>query len=210
MFFPQKVAITSVGVGAEMFCAAVQFISAGLDRGFCVSRMSYVAKSKLLEEIIVQLRRKGLEIPDEVLSDLKAARALMNIAQADSGGMGETAPRIEEYLGNVEGYVLAEAERWFAPEQVSCWLEALAVASCMACVPSQKQEEERMRMVPGVPRDQKWVRVEPIAGLPVEKLERLASEMGLGFRRESSGRLVVYGSDEAVKGFIRRVSKHTS
>jgi hypothetical protein len=173
--------------------------------------MSYSAKSKLLEEIIVELRRKGLEVPDNILSDLKSARALMKIIKADSHGMSETAPRIEEYLGNVEAYVMAEAERWFAPEQVSQWLAALDLASCTGRVSGQEPEaEEPMRIIPGVPRDQKWVRVEPIAGLPLERLEQLASEAGLGFRRESSGRLVVFGADEAVKGFIRTLSKLTS
>ena len=50
-------------------------------------------------------------------------------------------------------------------------------------------------------------RVEPIDNLPVEKLEQRATEANLVFRREKDGCLIVYGTDEAVKGFIKKISK---
>ena len=168
--------------------------------------MSHVAKSKLLEEIIIQLRKKGIEIPANVMTDLKSARTLIKIEKADECERGETEPRIDQYLGSVEAYVMAEADKQFPPEQVEKWLTELDLASCNSCV-SVKETKEEMRMIPGVPRDQKWIRVEPIEGFPLEKLEKMATEAELGIRREKNGRLIVYGKDEAVKGFIKKVSK---
>ena len=169
-------------------------------------RLSHVAKSKILEEVIIELRKKRLEIPANIMSDLKSARTLMKIEKADPRGRGETEPKIDEYLGSVEAYVMTEAGKQFGQEKVEKWLAALDLASCESCV-TVVDEKEEMRMIPGVPRDQKWIRVEPIESLPIEKLERMATEAKLGFRREKDGHLIVYGSDEAVKGFIKKISK---
>lgn len=168
--------------------------------------MSHVAKSKLLEEIIIELRKRKIEIPANVMADLKSARTLMKIQKADSADKGETEPRIEMYLYNVETYLMSEADRLFPPEKVEKWLTALDLASCESCITVEAPKEEN-RMIPGIPRDQKWIRVEPIERLPVERMEEMATEAKLSFRREKDGRLIVYGSDEAVKGFIKEISK---
>jgi hypothetical protein len=167
---------------------------------------SHLAKSKLLEEILYELRKKGHEIPMNVMSDLKSARTLMQIENVNSKGGGETEPRIDQYLANVEAYLVTEAETNFPHEKVEKWLTSLDLASCETCVKVEPTKPE-MRMIPGVPRDQKWVRVEPIASLPLEKLEKIAAECGLSFRREKDQRLVAYGSDEAVKAFVKRINK---
>ncbi|MCW4017482.1 MAG: DUF2096 family protein [Candidatus Bathyarchaeota archaeon] len=168
--------------------------------------MSHVAKSNLLEEIIIELRKKQVEIPANVMTDLKSARTLIKVEKADARARSQTEPKIDQYLVNVEAYVMAEADKQFPPEKVEQWLTALDLASCDSCVTVQDPKEE-MRMISGVPRDQKWIRVEAIDGLPLEKLEQMATEANLGIRREKDGRLVVYGADEAVKGFIKKAIK---
>jgi len=167
---------------------------------------SHLAKSRLLEEILIELRKKGREIPPNVLSDLKSARTLMQIENVDTKGRGETEPDIDEYLANVEAYFVTEAESNFPPEKVENWLKALDLASCESCV-TVKESKTEMRLIPGIPRDQRWIRVEPIDSLPLVKLEKLATEVGLHLRREKDGHLVVYGRDEAVKGFVKTISK---
>ena len=168
--------------------------------------MSHVAKSRILEEIIIELRRKGLEIPLNILSDLKSARTLMKIEKADQKGIGETEPKIDEYLGDVEAYLITEAEKVFPHEKVEKWLETLDIASCDSCV-TVVEEKEEMRMIPGIPRDQKWIRLEPLESLPSERLEQMATDAKLSFKKEKDGHLVVYGSEEAVKGFVKEISK---
>jgi hypothetical protein len=169
-------------------------------------RLSHVAKSKIIEEIIIELRKKNLEIPASVMSNLKSARTLMKIERADPRSKGETEPKIDVYLSSVEAYVMTEASKQFGAEKVEKWMAALDLASCETCV-TVVEEKEEMRFIPGVPRDQKWIRVEPIASLPLEKLEQMANESKLGFRREKDGHLIVYGSDEAVKGFVKKMTK---
>ncbi len=141
------------------------------------------------------------------MSDLKSARTLMEIDNVDSKDSDEKEPKIDMYIANVESYLISEAEKAFPPEQVAKWLTALDLASCESCVTVERSRQE-MRMIPGVPRDQKWVRVEPIENLPLEKLEKMASDASLSFRREKDGHLIVYSADDAaVKTFIKKISK---
>ncbi len=168
--------------------------------------MSHIAKSKVLEEIIVEIRKKGLMIPPKVMSDLKAFRTLMIVEKVDPQGHGATEPRIDEYIRKVEAYAISEAEKLFPPEKVQDWLTALEKAGCETCVPP-KQPKEEIRMIPGVPRDKKGVRVTPIKTLPIEKLEEMATENNLTSRRDKDGHLIVYGDDKDVKDFVKRMTK---
>jgi hypothetical protein len=167
--------------------------------------MSHVAKSRIIEEIIIELRRKGLEIPPNVMSNLKSARTLMKVEKVDSKDQGETDPKIDQYISSVEAYAITEANRHFPGEKVDKWLTALDLASCDTCVTIEKPKEEK-RFIPGVPRDQKWIRVEPINSLPIEKLEKMATENKLSFQRDKDGHLIVYGTDENVKIFVKKMT----
>jgi hypothetical protein len=167
--------------------------------------MSHVAKSKILEEIIIELRKKGLEIPPNVMSDLKSARTLLKVEKADSKGMGETEPKIDQYIGSVEAYVITEAAKLFSSDRVDKWLTALDIASCETGVTIEEPKEE-MRFIPGVPRDQKWIRAEPTENSPKETFEKTATEMKLSYKNDSDGHLIVYGSAEKIKEFIKEIS----
>ena len=168
--------------------------------------MSQLNRSKILEEIIIELRKKSLEIPVNVLSDLKSARTLMKVEQADQKGHGETSPKIDEYLAGVEAYLVTEAGKCFPAEKVDEWLRRLDLASWDSCAIVEDEKEET-RFIPGLPRDQKWIRLEPIAGFPIPKLEQMATETHLSFREEKDNHLTVYGTAEAIKEFIKKISK---
>jgi hypothetical protein len=165
--------------------------------------MTHLATSRVLEDMIIEFRKKGLPIPLNVLTDLKSARVLMKVGDVDRKGLGETAPKIEEYLGSVEAYLVSEAQKKFSPEQIDEWLRRLEAASCDTCVAEEKEES---RFIPGLPRDQKWVRVEPIKSLPAEKLKQLATETNLSFRTEEDGHLIVYGKAEDIKEFVKKMT----
>lgn len=168
--------------------------------------VSHVAKSQLLEEIIIELRRKGMEIPANVMSNLKSARTLMTVEEADSRAQGETEPKIDEYLYSVEAYIMTEADKFLPAEKVQKWMAELDIASCDSCVTVVKPKEE-MRMIPGVPRDQKFIRAKPIDNLPIEKLEKMATETNLGFRRDKDGHLIVNGTQENIKAFVKKMTE---
>jgi len=166
--------------------------------------MGYLSVWKVLEEMIMEFRKKGLSIPATVMNDLKSTRTMIKIMNADSS-RGETALKIEEYLGSVEAYLVTEAQKKFTPEYIDDWLRRLQEASCEVC----EEKEEEPRFIAGIPRDQKWIRIEPLANLPLEKLKQLANESNLSCCVQEDGRLLVYGKAEDIKKFVKKMTGET-
>ena len=131
----------------------------------------------------------------------------MKVEKADPKGRGETEPEIDQYIASVEAYVMTEASKYFPPEKLEKWLTALDLAACNPCVLGGESTEEETRFIAGVPRDQKWVRVEPIARLPIEKLEEMATETKLNFHREKDGHLIVYGAPQNIRTFVKKMTQ---
>jgi hypothetical protein len=80
------------------------------------------------------------------------------------------------------------------------------MANCETC----EENTEESRFVAGVPRDQKWIRVEPLASLPVEKLKQLARETNLSISIQEDGRMLVYGKAEDLKEFVKKMTTETN
>ncbi len=162
--------------------------------------MGYLAVWKVLEEMIADLRKKGLSVPAEVMTDLKSARTMIKILNADPS-RGETMQKIDEYLENVESYVVSEAQKKFGVEYVDEWLKRLGKASSQIF----DEEEEETRFISGIPRGQKWIRVKPLPELPIEKLKKLAEESNLSYNIQKDGFLLVHGKDEDIKHFVKKM-----
>jgi len=163
--------------------------------------MGYLAVWKVLEEMIMEFRKKGISIPADVMDNLKSARTMIKILKADPY-RGETMQKIEEYLGNVESYLISEGQKKFGVEYVDEWLKRLDEAG--ARMPDV--EDEETRFVPELPRDQKWIRVKPSTELPIEKLKTLAQESNLSYKLQNDGYLLVYGEDEHLKEFVKKMA----
>jgi len=176
--------------------------------------MGYEAVWKVLEEIVIELRKKGVATPPNVMNDLKSAKVLIKVLDASERDRGDTAPKIEQYLGSVEAYLVTEAQKTFPPAHIDAWLRRIEEANCDMCqtcgVRKETKEKVEEKFVTGVPRDQKWIRVEPLARLPAEKLKQLAGETSLFFREEKDGHLIVYGSAENIKRFVKRMVEQTT
>ena len=164
--------------------------------------MGYLAMWKVLEEIITEFRKKQLPIHERVMNDLKSAKTMIKIVNADAGH-GENSLKIEEYLGSVEAYLVTEAQKHFAPESIDNWLKRLQQANCEIC----EENAEETRFVAGVPRDQKWIRVEPLTNLPIEELKQLALETNLSTTIQKDWRMLVYGRAEDLKEFVKKMTE---
>lgn len=173
--------------------------------------MDYEAVWKVLEEIIIELRKKGVETPSNIMNDLKSAKILIKVHEASESDRGETAPKIEQYLGNIEAYLVTEAQNKFPPARIDTWLKHIEKANCGTCktcmVKTEKTEKAKMRFITGVPRGQEWVRVKPLSNLPGEKLKQLAEKANLSFREEQDGHLIFHGNGENIKKFVKMTAQ---
>jgi hypothetical protein len=163
--------------------------------------MGYLAVWKTLEQTIADFRKKGFVISVEAMNNLKSAKTMINILKADPNH-GETLQKIEEYLGNVESYLVSEGQRMFGAKYVEEFLKRLDEAG-KKCI----DEEEETRFIPGIPREEKWIRVKISKELPLEKVKAIAEELSLLYSIQDDGHLLVYGKDERVKEFVKKMAK---
>jgi hypothetical protein len=162
--------------------------------------VGYLDTWKILEEMITDLREKGITIPTQIMNDLRSARTMIRILKADAS-CGETVQKVEEYLGELESYLVSQGEKLLGAAYVDHWLKRLGQASKKAL-----QEEEEVRFVSGLPREQKWVRVKPSGELTAERLSALAEGLTLSYKAQDDGSLLVYGKEEHVKEFVKKMT----
>ena len=79
-------------------------------------------------------------------------------------------------------------------------------ANVEVCEPSGKSATVGDKFVTGVPRDQKWVRIEPMGDITAEKVEQIAEEQNLQVKKQPDGKLVVYGQPENLKAFLKKMA----
>lgn len=158
---------------------------------------------KTLNDLIIEFRKKGETIPPEVMADLRAAKTLMHVLKADPTKT-ENVPTIEMYLGNVESHLIFAAQAMFGSEFVNHWMKKLREARGKADI--EVPAETASKFVPGLPRGQRWVRVQVSEETPKEEIEELAKKSGLACKMQDDGYLLVYGEEEKLKHFIKRTA----
>ena len=157
---------------------------------------------KLLEDMMIGLKKKGVAIPVNILEDLRAAKSMIKLHCTLSTGGGDAIQKAEELTSTVEAFLVTEAQKVMDSEAVDQWLRQLEEANAEVCeVPTAES-----KFVTGVPRDQKWVRVEPIQRLPTERILQIAKGQNLAVNPQKDGRLVVYGQTEGIKEFLKKMT----
>src|SRR5208283_2695798 len=165
--------------------------------------MGYTEKWKVLEDLMLALRKKGYDATPNVINDLRSAKMMIKIADAGVS-TGDVALKLEEILGIVESQLITQTEIAMSSEEVDEWLKRLDEAS----LPTYEAKgESESTIITGIPRDQKWIRVEPMPNLSAEKLTVIAKENSLSVNRQKDGRLVVYGQQEGIKTFLKQMAE---
>ncbi len=170
--------------------------------------MGYSETWRILEAIIIEFRKHGSPVPETVMNDLKSAKTLIKLIETGED-QGEFGLKIEQYLSSVEANLVTEAQKTFPSEKIDEWLKRLEGSSCNVCHQVKRVSQDE-RFVPGLPRDQKWIRVNPIVSLPKGKIEELAESLGLSIKVEKDGHLIVYGSGEGIRDFVRKMTKEAA
>lgn len=169
--------------------------------------MGYLEAWKVLDAKIADFRNKGLTVPPETMVELKSARTLISILLADSNCVS-VKPRIEEYLFNVESYIMAKGQGIFGIEYTEKWISELDQATKK---PDSEDETTRAasnrRDIPlGLPRSLSWVRISLLPELQIEQLRKLADTMHLSCVSGKDGGLLLRGDKDQLREFIKNVA----
>ena len=102
--------------------------------------MSHSATWKILEDLMIELKKKGVTIPPTVINDLRSAKLMIKISES-AGSTGDVSQKVEEYLGTVESALINEAQKTLGSEIVDQWLKRLEEAT--AETTAEKTEENK-------------------------------------------------------------------
>ncbi len=166
-------------------------------------KLNYYAVWKLMADLIRDLKRRGESIPPKIMNDLRSAKTMMEIAKIDRSNPN-VIMRIEEYLRNLESYLLPIAREKLGQAYVDLLMEKIAEAQRSTFTP--KREEEK-RFPVGVPRDKHWIRIKPTEETPLSLIRQISEEMGLKHELQKDGYVLVYGEKEQIKKFVKRTAK---
>ncbi len=156
-----------------------------------------------MSDLIADLRKSGETIPAKVMSDLRAARTMMEVHKVDQS-RSENLLRIEEYLTSLETFLVPAANRRFGEEYVDVWLKKLEETRTQP----PRRETRLPRSFPiGVPREDKWIRIEATEKISTEKIKHLASQNGLKSKTQTDGRVLVFGEEQKLKQFVKNVAE---
>jgi hypothetical protein len=150
--------------------------------------------------MIADFRRRGKPVPSKIMEDLKSAGTMIRLLKFDAT-CGETAQKVEEYLGSVESYVVSKGEKLFGVAYAEEWLKRLAEARR-----NLTKEEEETRFIPGVRRDEGWIRVKPSEKMSLERLKTMAEGSNLSWNAQADGSLLVHGGEECIRSFVRKMT----
>lgn len=164
--------------------------------------MGYAEVWKTLESMMIELKKK-VTIPANVMEDLRSAKQMIVLLE-NKESQGEVFQKVEEYLTKVEGYLITETQEIFGQEKADELLKKIQEAYITSENMQLKEKEDKF--IAGIPRDKKWIRVEPIKSLPIEKLQEIAREQNLSCDKQEDGRLIVYGQPENIKKFVRQMT----
>jgi len=168
--------------------------------------MGYEEIWRILDSLVVEFRKRGETIPINIIEDLRSAKTLLQVLKADLTHT-ENVPSIEMYLGNVESYLIFEAHQKFGAEFAEDWMQKLREARKTISTEEKGKVKPASKFVSGVPRDQKWMRVQIATETPRKTIEKLADDCGLSTKAQPDGYVLVYGDESKIKLFIQKTGE---
>ena len=162
--------------------------------------MGYEEWWKTLENLITEFKKKRVPIPNEVMISLKSGKTMLEVYGADLSRV-EVIPSIENYLLTVESNLMNLAEEKFGEAFMKRWIRKLGKARKESPTGVTSQ-----RFVPGLPKGKHWIRVLPSDEILKKDVLEIADKIGLSSKMQKDGYILIYGSKEKVKDFVKKMA----
>ena len=161
--------------------------------------MGYLDAWKVVEEMIVDLRRRGILIPSDTMTELQSAKTLIHVLEADTAQANVT-QEIDNCLFNVESYIMSKGQMAFGPEYIEKWFTRLDQVK-----EASEVTRKEPKLLPNIPRGAKWIRINPSA-LSIEESKKFADELHLSCIVQNEGFLLVHGEDEQLQKLVKKMA----
>jgi hypothetical protein len=161
--------------------------------------MGYLDAWKVVEEMIVDLRGKGIVIPSDTMTELQSAKTLVHVLEAGTG-QADISQEIDKCFFNVESYIMSKGQMAFGPEYVEKWFTRLDQAK-----EASEETKKESKLLPNIPRGVKWIRISP-SNLSIDESKKFADELHLSCIVQNEGFLLVHGEDAQLRELIRKMA----
>lgn len=161
--------------------------------------MGYLDAWKVVEEMIVDLRGKGILIPSETMTELQSAKTLIHVLDADTA-QADVTQEIDKCLFNVESYIMSKGQMVFGPEYVEKWFTRLDQAK-----EAPEETKKEPKSLENIPRGAKWIRINP-STLSIDESKKFADELHLSCMVQNEGFLLVHGEDAQLRELVRKMA----
>jgi hypothetical protein len=168
--------------------------------------MNYEYVWKVLEQLLLDLRRQGVTVPGELVDDLKSAQTYINIAKTDPTAL-EIVTEIELYLEKVESNLIYLAETDISPAYATESLKRISDARMQGL---RQPVPPKSQYVAGVPREDHWVRLRTTDLISDEELTPLLNQFPVTVKPQDNGYLLIHGTQADVKAFLKAVTQKVS
>jgi hypothetical protein len=165
--------------------------------------MGYLDAWKVVEEMIVDLKGKGILVPSDTMTELQSAKTLVHVLEAGIG-QADVSQAIDKCFFNVESYIMSKGQMAFGPEYVEKWFTRLDQAK-----EAPEETKEEPKLLPNIPRGAKWIRINP-STLSVDESKKFADELHLSCIVQNEGFLFVHGEDAQLREFVRKMAANNA
>ncbi len=159
----------------------------------------------VLVELLTDLRKQGVKIPDEITKNIRLAKSTINFYKADPTNpeMMSELKRINDFLNSIQDTLLDLADE-IGEDYKDEWIEKLVRASRGETV--VEKEEAAPKFAVGVPAGFSMVRVTFQEPLSEERLNDIAEEHGVIIEFEEDNVVAIYGDKDNVKASLKEIS----
>ncbi|MGD2072102.1 MAG: DUF2096 family protein [Candidatus Thorarchaeota archaeon] len=164
--------------------------------------MDYLSLWKVFEELITELKKKGITVSDQTMKKLRGARATINIYTADPTYQ-QTAADLMTQLTDLEMELMTLGEQQVGEEFTKEWLEKITAARNA----EPKDSVVDKGFPKGVPRSDYWIRLTIGDTIPSDELREMAAKHNLSIKEESTDQVVVHGEQKIVKLLVKEMTE---
>ena len=163
---------------------------------------NYLSAAVVLDELMLGLLEKNVEIPAHVADDLKSARSLAKIDLLQPGD-NDIATKIMISIENVEMNLLALADIHLGREASESWQRKIedSFEKRAPHTPAARAS----RIASGVPRGDHWIRVQSDYLDSVEGAMDMLEQSSLSTITQDDGNILIHGKKEDVSEFLKNI-----
>ena len=157
---------------------------------------------KTLERLISDLKKKHVEVPEDVISSLKSVKTMITVYQVDPS-CSSLILDIEKQLLAVESILVTIMRKNLGKTYSENFFRKLEKAR----IETGSKPVTKQRIFSHLPKDEHWIRILTSNDILGEDVQKLAEELGLSADLQKDSYILIHGEKSKIKEFVKRMAE---